>query len=513
MNWDYGKIRKNGWDTAFKRGWRSWIDLVAVCFLFAFIGVSNSSQIAFVGNVDTLLGADNIMAPGNMDILQEYIRNSALVKALPFLSSEMALDLFDGLTRRATWAVRIFALNMAYIERNPGEVVFNLIMAALITLAVKFLVQNVASVGKNRYVMESRFKKNVLFRRILAPYHRHNLIPMLKVMVAYHVTIILWLFTIVGGVYKYYQYRMVPYIVAENPHVTWKEAKKLSADMTRGYKWKMFLTELSYIYIWILTLIPVAGIMVAIPLMESLNSEMYFVLRSRTDISRKNFLERGFDDIPYVKKDESEKILTGEPAFELKDISILPETSRINLRSSYRLSDALIFFYSFAIGGWIWEVIWCFVQENRFANRGTMYGPWIPIYGVGAVIVVIGLDKIKKDKWKLFGVALLASAILEYATSFVMDFMFNSFYWDYHAMFMNLNGRICLAGILAFGIIAMIAVYVAGPALMKLKSRISDNLLRSILTVLTFFFVIDLIVCIIYGFNSGAGVGGVYGGV
>ena len=65
------------------------------------------------------------------------------------------------------------------------------------------------------------------------------------VMFCYNVVMTLWWLTIIGGVYKYYQYRMVPYLLAENPRLKWRDAKNMSREMTRGYKWKMFLTDLS----------------------------------------------------------------------------------------------------------------------------------------------------------------------------------------------------------------------------------------------------------------------------
>ena len=60
---------------------------------------------------------------------------------------------------------------------------------------------------------------------------------------------------LIPGIYKTFQYAMVPYILAENPSVTWKEARELSKQMTKGYKWKMFLVRLSYVNIWILEII------------------------------------------------------------------------------------------------------------------------------------------------------------------------------------------------------------------------------------------------------------------
>ena len=55
----------------------------------------------------------------------------------------------------------------------------------------------------------------------------------------------LWWLTVAGGIYKSYQYRMIPYLLAENPALPFREAMALSKAMTRGYKWKMFLLDLS----------------------------------------------------------------------------------------------------------------------------------------------------------------------------------------------------------------------------------------------------------------------------
>ena len=66
MRWNYRQIRKNSWDTAFHRGWRAWLSLVSVCFLFSFIGASNASQASFVDLADQLLGSGDQMLPGNI---------------------------------------------------------------------------------------------------------------------------------------------------------------------------------------------------------------------------------------------------------------------------------------------------------------------------------------------------------------------------------------------------------------------------------------------------------------
>ncbi len=94
-----------------------------------------------------------------------------------------------------------------------------------------------------------------------------------------------------------------------------------------------------------------------------------------------------------------------------------------------------------------------------------MYGPWIPIYGFGGVFIVFLLDRFRKDKGKVFVLGIVLCAVLEYITSFILDFMFNSSYWDYKSEFLNINGRICFSGLIAFGIGGMAAVYFVAPAI------------------------------------------------
>ena len=101
-------------------------------FIFAFIGSSNSSQVSFVDTADQLIGTENDLLPGNIDILKEYIVNAPFVKNVPFITSDFALGVLDSLTKSVTWVVRLLAVNRAYFERNPGEVIAGMALAALL---------------------------------------------------------------------------------------------------------------------------------------------------------------------------------------------------------------------------------------------------------------------------------------------------------------------------------------------------------------------------------------------
>ena len=513
MEWNYKQIRKNSWDTTFRRGRQAWLSLVGVCFLLAFIGVTNASQTSFINTIDQLIGSRDDLLPGNIDFLKQYIVTTPVVRDIPFITSELAMSVIDRLSSRFTWIIRLLAANQAYFERNPGEVVANLLLTSFIAAAVRILVLNVMLVGRDRYVMETRFQKKVRMRRLIAPFHRENLWNIRRVMFCYHFVMVLWSLTIIGGIYKNFQYSMVPFILAENPSATWREAKKLSASMTKGYKWKMFLTWLSYVHIWILKAFPLAGLCVAVPLEAELDAEMYFTLRENPAVDRRLFIEPTFSGLPVTqtKPVYSRAIIQTEtpdaPVYLLRDPDLEPP-KRNTGSLPYSPSDAIFFFFTFCFGGWVWEVMLHLVQEGDFANRGTMYGPWIPIYGVGGTAVIFLFDRYKENKAKLLVRIIALCAVLEYLSSFLLDFLFNSSYWDYKTMLLNINGRICLAGLLAFGIGGMFGIYAAAPWIANLVDRLSQKKRTALAIFLTAAFLTDLVCCLIFGFNTGAGVGG-----
>lgn len=102
-----------------------------------------------------------------------------------------------------------------------------------------------------------------------------------------------------------------------------------------------------------------------------------------------------------------------------------------------------------------------------------MYGPWLPIYGAGGVMILLLLNKFRRRPTVEFGMIVLLCGCVEYFTSYFLEKLHGGMkWWDYNGYFLNLNGRICAEGLLAFGIGGMLIVYVLAPLL--------DNLIRRI---------------------------------
>ncbi len=171
----------------------------------------------------------------------------------------------------------------------------------------------------------------------------------------------------------------------------------------------------------------------------------------------------------------------------------------------YSLECLILMFFIFSFVGWIWEVIYIGFTEGVIAKRGMLHGPWLPIYGVGGVLILILLGRFRAKPAVVFFLALLLCGTMEYSTGVAVEHIFKCRWWDYSNKFMNIEGRICLEGLLLFGISSMAAVCKFGPMLRDAIGKLGCDLHRLLCIVLSAAFVIDLIFSMIMP-NVGKGV-------
>jgi uncharacterized membrane protein len=134
------------------------------------------------------------------------------------------------------------------------------------------------------------------------------------------------------------------------------------------------------------------------------------------------------------------------------------------------VSQYFIAFISFSFFGWIYECIYCTIVDRRWQNRGFLFGPICPIYGISVVLsmIVFGhmhIPGISYDTpaWKIFIICALMSAVIEYFTSYTLERIFHAVWWDYSKLPFNLQGRISLFTSLGFGFGGLLVVYVIAP--------------------------------------------------
>ena len=103
----------------------------------------------------------------------------------------------------------------------------------------------------------------------------------------------------------------------------------------------------------------------------------------------------------------------------------------------------------------VWKQL---IVLGHFTKRGFLFGPICPIYGYGALILIIFLEKYKSRKIKLFTYSAIIFSVLEYIASYILETIFHAFWWDYRTDAFNLNGRIAAFYSLAWGFIAIIFI-------------------------------------------------------
>ncbi len=149
----------------------------------------------------------------------------------------------------------------------------------------------------------------------------------------------------------------------------------------------------------------------------------------------------------------------------------------------------------YSIIGWIYESTICSIGQRKLINRGFLNGPYCPIYGTGAVLVLLVLGRLKNPVVLFFAGAVLTCS-LEYLTSWLMEKLFHARWWDYSKRKFNIGGRVCLIGAVVFGAFSVVLILVLHPAIKSLTDRLTDTALNVICAILFVGIVSDLIVTV-----------------
>ena len=152
----------------------------------------------------------------------------------------------------------------------------------------------------------------------------------------------------------------------------------------------------------------------------------------------------------------------------------------------------LLFIYS--ILGWIMETIYTSIQARNFIDRGFLIGPYCPIYGWGALFMLLYLNQYKSNVLTVFLLGAIICSILEYLTSYVMEVLFKTRWWDYSNRKFNLNGRVCGLNTILFGICGIAVIYIIQPLLEYSLGLLSDKIIIIISVICFVIFLTDIII-------------------
>ena len=149
------------------------------------------------------------------------------------------------------------------------------------------------------------------------------------------------------------------------------------------------------------------------------------------------------------------KIKTSDEGISIENTNHKRNITRKKLPRVYLY---FIYFILFAFIGWLLETCFSFYALGHFTKRGFLYGPLCPIYGWGALILIMFFGRYRKNNLKLFIYAAIVFTAFEYLVSYGMEALFSLKWWDYTEEFMNLNGRVSIFYTFAWGIIAILFI-------------------------------------------------------
>ncbi len=484
--------------------------LIVVCFLVAVIAGLYSSMFS-IGSLTSSSETEK------QDAAVDKVRDEIIRKLDGIIDG---IDSIKGISPVVKQGVQVVVehtfdsdsaiLNIArsaimFASSNTVIVGIGLLIGFVVKIAYDIFISASLRVGEKRYFLEARRYKTRIIKTFFV--FRQRSVPRVAwVMLKKEIFSFLWWLTVVGGVIKHYEYLMIPYILAENPSVTAKDAFALSKQMMKGQKRRAFLLDLTFVGWRLLGLLTLGTLNVFFvnAYYTGTKTEYYMDLRADAVLNGKKgnelFVDSALNAPAPVNGPYPTEAYPLAPGTKTKVVR-----KPLHPERRYTLDKMILLFFSAAFVGWIWEICLTFVEKGILVNRGTMYGPWLPIYGTGAMAAIIFLRRWLKKPILTFFIICGVCSVVEYATSFFLEKMYHEKWWDYSDMFLNLNGRICFIGILLFGIMGSLFVYFIAPSLDNLFSKIPKAVRYVVCVVLVACFLVDMTFSFITP-NSGEGI-------
>lgn len=169
-----------------------------------------------------------------------------------------------------------------------------------------------------------------------------------------------------------------------------------------------------------------------------------------------------------------------------------------------RFQTWFLYFWMYAALGWVYEVLLeVVVYRWGFSNRGFLFGPYLPVYGFGALLILACLRPLSRKPLHVgkvnvmpvivFVAVVALTTVVELITSYLLEWTTGGWLWDYTRYSIQWQGRICLSASLRFGIGGMVILYGLQPLLEKGMARLGEKRRQVVFAVLFVLFVLDCV--------------------
>lgn len=166
----------------------------------------------------------------------------------------------------------------------------------------------------------------------------------------------------------------------------------------------------------------------------------------------------------------------------------------------------IIYFIVYSFAGWVLESVSKTIEQKKWVNSGFLNGPFCPIYGFGALIMLVGLNFLKEKPILLFIAAFVLLSIWEYLVGLFLEKVFKTKYWDYSHLKFNIQGRVCLKNSIFWGVLGVLFICYIHPLVETYIKKIPINILFYSGLIIVILMLVDLVISIIAVTNFEVGI-------
>lgn len=159
--------------------------------------------------------------------------------------------------------------------------------------------------------------------------------------------------------------------------------------------------------------------------------------------------------------------------------------------NQYSLVEWLFIFYFYCFGGWCFESAFVSIKNKKLTNRGFMRGPFLPIYGSGATMMIVVSMPFADNIFLTYLAGCIGATVLEYITGVIMEYLFKVRYWDYSHKRFNFQGHICLTSTITWGFFTILTTSFLQKQVERVMYAIPGDVLRGCVCFLTILLSID----------------------
>ncbi len=467
---------------------------VSVCFIIAMLTTAYPVSTTFISlqNISVTAEPDAAFALDmpNSEIVIQTVSHFFEGVSLPGIggrivsaAGQIMIDMFSN---HITLFFNILRSANAFLSEGAGIGLILTAAGLLLAFLYQIFINNLLLIGEKRFFMEIHSYRETMISKIFFLFKLRCLRRPAWVMFCRTLFQSLWDLTIVGGIIKHYEYSMIPFILAENPQISRRDAFFLSRQLTAHNKWRLFLLDLSFAG-WTVLSVLTLGLLEFLfvnPYIATCKAELYLSLRRNYVLSRAPGYERLNDsclehvpseDELLIRKalyDDSKGPYTKISYFAPEQYPVFLFSVQPPLRAvrsplkagrKYDACTMLFLFHAFSLFGWLLEMLVHLVQNGTFNNDTMFFAPWVPLYGLFGILSLALTKRVVQKPALAFAVCFAVYSLLEYTSNLVSDLLLGFPFRDYSGFLLNLNGRIYPGGSAVFALLGCGFIYFLAP--------------------------------------------------